>query len=87
MTSVGSVLNNGASVKRCVLKPRSQGRFTGLQWTNAGERVGPPGWVEWFARIGVARMALRDTLSLPGHIPDEMVIIVEPAISTQLADV
>jgi len=29
----------GPGVKRCPLKPRSQGQFTGLEWTDEG------GWV------------------------------------------
>ena len=40
---IGSVMNDGPAVKRCVLQPPSQGQCTGLGRTNAGE---------WVRRVG-----------------------------------
>jgi hypothetical protein len=32
-------MNDNPGVKRCLLKPRPQGQFAGLEWTNTDEWV------------------------------------------------
>ncbi len=62
-TLQASNLNNDLNVKHHVLKPRSHGQSTGLEWANAAERV--TARVGWFERLDVAKMALMRAFPFP----------------------